>query len=377
MSLDEVQYKYALLENTNDLINIDQVKDACRHDPTYRAFHKFKCPNCHKEMYATLGALYVHHFRHNGDKCSPNGYLHSLAERIFLEEYNECLRKKEPFFVDIKVSRICNPKCVIHRNSCKELFVTKSLNLTEKYTKISVEERVDFNSYYRRPDILLESENGEQLWIEFWVHHETEDNKKKDAAIVEIRLKTEDDLLPIKEHHIRNLKDLSVSLWDYQHVISKPEECEYFQTRINPSYIPLPPKYKPQKPTLSAAPVLEIVKVKWIDLGLPSGLLWADLDGKPEECRDCMTLPAAEDIKELIQHCKQEIENGKLLITGPNGSSIVFNTGLYRLSSHTLSHNGVDIVSVFSSPSGYLNLFDDDYSARHQFRYVMNRLNVI
>lgn len=84
--------------------------------------------------------------------------------------------------------------------------------------------------------------------------------------------------------------------------------------------------------------------MKYIDLGLPSGKLWADCNVGTEDCResgDYFTydkalklqtkeeiLPSKKDFQELIDHCKwewKELTHCKgYQITGPNSASIFF-----------------------------------------------------
>ena len=375
-----VKYGYALLDGSGNLISIDQVKEACQFNPGYRTLHRFSCPHCLKGMYATLGEVYVRHFRHNGEKCKPDGYLHSLAERLFFEEYNRCLQEHVPFLIEVQVERRCSANCMIKGGKCPRRNTTKVVDLTEVYTKLSVEERVDVGDHYRRPDILLESEEGKQLWIEFWVNHETEAKKRNDAAIVEIRLKTEDDLSLIRQHHIKDDKGMKVFLWDLHNDFCEPEECD--KPYSNP-----PAKRQIAVPKRPVQPIPEPVstpgrvKVEWIDLGLPSGMLWANMDGAPENPNNA-ALPTRRDMEELKECCALENVDGQLFVTGPNGKSIVLNSVRYRLSSHTLYTNkdrfepsGTDIVTIDSLPDGYMHFFYDDISSRHHLRYVLKPSN--
>ena len=58
------------------------------------------------------------------------------------------------------------------------------------------------DEHYRRPDILIESFDGKQLWIEIWVSHETDEEKRKDGRIIEIKINSEKDLEMIRNHKI-------------------------------------------------------------------------------------------------------------------------------------------------------------------------------
>lgn len=85
--------------------------------------------------------------------------------------------------------------------------------------------------------------------------------------------------------------------------------------------------------------------MKYIDLALPSGTLWADCNvgaEKPqdygdyfnfEDAQKCGTLPTCEQWAELEQHCKLlwNLKEKQLEIVGPNGKKIILPAAGYRL----------------------------------------------
>lgn len=91
---------------------------------------------------------------------------------------------------------------LLEHYDCPEHYVNKIVDLTHEYKKISSEKCVRVDDRYRRPDILLESENGNQLWIEIWVAHETEIQKREDGRIIEIKINNEDDIEKIRQHNL-------------------------------------------------------------------------------------------------------------------------------------------------------------------------------
>lgn len=62
---EEAQYGYAILDDGKTLVGI---KDRCI-NRDFAARHKFCCPYCHSEMYATFGEVQLYHFRHKGIQC--------------------------------------------------------------------------------------------------------------------------------------------------------------------------------------------------------------------------------------------------------------------------------------------------------------------
>ena len=207
MAKDVVRYGYALLDDGNYTVSINDI------DRPFTRLHKFYCPHCRNEMYATFGETQAPHFRHNGEKCTHSKYLHDLAEHVFYEEYSKCLNKGLPFYLELRIPRPCNKACVLKDDfDCREHYLFKTFDLTKDFTLISLETRVDLESSFRRPDILLESFDGNQLWVEIWVSHETEIKKRSDGRIIEIKVENEDDLNMIRQHKIIQLTNFIIFL---------------------------------------------------------------------------------------------------------------------------------------------------------------------
>ena len=73
MSQERAKYGYALIDDTGRVIGIDTLKKEERYE------HRFHCPFCHEEMYPTFGIKQIHHFRHIGDICQHQQYLHQAS----------------------------------------------------------------------------------------------------------------------------------------------------------------------------------------------------------------------------------------------------------------------------------------------------------
>lgn len=73
-------------------------------------------------------------------------------------------------------------------------------------------------------------------------------------------------------------------------------------------------------------------KTEYVDLGLPSGTLWAKKfekkDGErlylPYEKAKSMNLPTEEQWNELQEKCRWTFESDKIYCTGPNGNCLLF-----------------------------------------------------
>ena len=206
------KYESAIRTEDASLIQIEDVEGSF-----YGRKAHFICPCCKLEMRPVLGEYNEHHFRHKGTPCKYDSYLHSLAEETFLKEYHNCLDEGTPFIIECVVPIRCNGGCVLEEDrDCKEHYVRRDIDLTKRYTKIRREKRVvTLPGSFRRPDILLESESGEQLWVELFVTHKSSDEKIREASdrnakVIEIKIPDEhcEGLKAISEHHLLQTEDI-------------------------------------------------------------------------------------------------------------------------------------------------------------------------
>ena len=341
---------YAIEDDTDRVVNIFSLsRELCNG-------HKYYCPDCHNEMYPTFGQKYVHHFRHLGAVCQKSNYLHATAEYMFLEEYNHCLNSGEPFLLELHSHVDCDNQCTERRNRiCLAHKNTTVVDLTKIYISAKREYRVQVDDHFRRPDILLTSDTGEQLWIEIWVTHETTEEKRKDGHIVELKIFNEKDLEQIRNHKLIKTTDneLAVRLFNVEfdevYIVNKemydPDDCPSFKP-IHSSYSrdrkyqPLlkKPTYKstPKKPAIPVITPLEEINldsIEWIDLGFPSGTLWAKQDyasnlNFPTAYQSYKAhLPSFAEGKELEELYREKIwdpDKRTMTYIGPNGNSISF-----------------------------------------------------
>lgn len=211
-----VQYSIAFIDGTERTINISDVSQYSNQNRQYTHEHRFICPGCGKELIAVLGSIRTSHFRHKDkeERCSYDNYLHSTAEQVFFEEYKNCLEEKRDFVVETY------PKDSIRR--------TKTV-LTDKYKIIKPEKTVFVNGHYRRPDLLLQSDEGKQLWVEIWVNHKTDDAKKKDNDILEIEITSEEDIEKIRTHKLIQKSPIS----DNVKLYLKDEDTQQVEHQVN------------------------------------------------------------------------------------------------------------------------------------------------
>lgn len=364
MSSEDVLYSTALIDGSGNTIDIDRVNDQKRADSDYIKKHSFSCPCCGLEMMAVLGSIRARHFRHFGTKCDPNYYLHSTAEQVFYEEYKKCLDEGKPFIITVFSEIRCVEDCSINnKQDCPKRFKKHTINLTEIYSKISPETKVKIDGRYRCPDLLLESDAGKQLWVEIWVSHRTEENKRKDGDILEIKIESKEDIQRIRSHNLAQKDRLDDSIRYYL-----KEECQFPEKgnskpvleNMRPVFGPIVEdpdsdlrsgQYKDTSiPLISHSGPIDNLKIsldltslkviyvagvpeyhkpakpEWIDLGLPSGTLWSkEYMGsmslnKALECFPDM-IPNPNQFEELVNSCNA-IGIHPAGFIGPNGTRL-------------------------------------------------------
>ena len=357
MKSSDIQYRYALVDVGEDLVNIDAV------DVAYRSNHSFTCPCCGKKMEAVIVTERAHHFRHSNSEeaCNYNKYLHSTAEETFYVEYKHCLEYGKPFTISVFEQLRCDPRCVADKVSCSKQGRQVQINLTEKFVSISPEKRIFVDGHYRRPDLLLESRDGEQLWVEIWVKHRTSEEKLKEGVVLELKITEENDIDKIRTHSLvqKTHSDNTIRLYSSKECLSpelhkpyigveekptfhessfiedkspkeRPQEVDHFDypKSVHPSYKPFGITHSSVfiKTDRVLVPKVSTYwksqdKPEWIDLGLPSGTLWSNnlmgimtLDEAQTQYPD--NLPTVEQVEELLTLCRQSPDYN---LVGQNG----------------------------------------------------------
>ena len=393
MSQDIVKYGFALLDNDNGkVIGIDSLSRETA------LSHKFFCPHCHGEMYPTFGPIQVPHFRHNGEKCKPDKYLHDLAEKIFDEEYLNCLESGTPFILEIHSHVVCHFECLNKRNEiCRKYQNIQTVDLTKAFTKIEKESHVTFGDHFRIPDILLSSEHYAEdihLWVEIWVKHETEEKKRAEGSILEIKVSSEADLNPIKEHRIVvSGKDNRARIFNEKFPCESILKEDLHDTTTCLDLEICPPstdrkifvRRKQVFKRKHTAPYydkpVDLSKTKWVDLGLPSGILWAKDDEDVlvtihkalQDYPD--NLPSESDAEELREFCTRHFDPAKkgMIFTGPNGNSISFKCTekymSYWLNEYESKYDFGKCFHLFPDNSFFINDKDSDKPLRIHLVY--------
>lgn len=76
-----LKYQHFALDENQNIIDIQHTEDVREQE--------YFCPHCHKEMIAKRGNIRQWHFAHKSDKCSYDKYLHSIAEMMIMDWFNQ------------------------------------------------------------------------------------------------------------------------------------------------------------------------------------------------------------------------------------------------------------------------------------------------
>lgn len=159
---------------------------------------KYYCPSCGKEMSAVLGNKVEHHFRHKGDSCSYESYLHKISKLLLKWRFDN----NPTFEISYYVTRNCpNVDCKLRSSSCKsDRIELHTVNLKECYDVCEIE-----GSYKEfRADVKLSNSDRPDavpLFLEVAVSHKCSPDKKSSGVpIIEIDVANERDVLsPLTE----------------------------------------------------------------------------------------------------------------------------------------------------------------------------------
>jgi hypothetical protein len=179
----EVKYKFAELENV-----VVDVENLSREDEN-KTKKNYRCLGCGEPIVPILGSVRRKHFRHESNTCSKETYLHKSAKLLLYEAYRNCVNSKTPFYI-IDAAIRCNHYANEYLTTCAPVD-QQNFDLTNIFSKVELETKEgDF-----RPDILLSGLNGEKLFLEIVVTHQSSPEKKESGyPIIEINIESEEDI---------------------------------------------------------------------------------------------------------------------------------------------------------------------------------------
>lgn len=200
----DVQYPFADVGEPN-LKHISEISPENRH--TY----KYTCPYCKRELRPRLGAKKAHCYAHKpGESCEMDRYIHTTAERLLKEKWD----RDEPFEIKMKVRTECKEikSCFFYKdygqNCVTEL--VKTFDLKKQYSQCIVEKK--YGEFV--PDLCLIDDTGqhEPIFIEIWSKHKNSEKKaQSNHKIIEIRLKTTEELEELPKHPITECETVTFS----------------------------------------------------------------------------------------------------------------------------------------------------------------------
>ncbi|QEC53626.1 hypothetical protein EDD80_1257 [Anseongella ginsenosidimutans] len=191
-----IQYQHAIGFN-GEVINIGDVTLETRH------VQQFSCIGCGAKMTAVLGKIRAHHFRHSGDSCSWESYLHQLGKLILQQRFDSAREFPVKYYV---------------RNGCPH-FLECRLREDHAWGRCPpVELRtIDLKQYYDtceveatyqgfKADLMLTSSEHPEwkpVFLEVAVSHNCEQNKiDSGIRIIEMDVQSESDVVrDIVESH--------------------------------------------------------------------------------------------------------------------------------------------------------------------------------
>ncbi len=183
----KVKY-YSALDEAGNLVYIDDVNVENRDQ------HIYRCPVCKGAMIPALGEKNTHHFRHDGEHCSYESYLHTIAKLRFKDAFEQ----RDKFLIRADVTNACDrfDECILRENrlitDCKDNY-KKVLNLKDIYDVCELEKKYrDFTA-----DVLLSDSQGkhEPMFLEIYVSHPCDEGKiQSGIPIIEFKINDEKDL---------------------------------------------------------------------------------------------------------------------------------------------------------------------------------------
>ena len=190
------KYRYAYDDNKT-VIDIRNVSTE------YKVNHCFYCISCGAEMVAKLGHKNIHHFAHkSGDEsCCNETYLHKLGKLLLRNKFEKSPTFEVEYLRNIECQK--QSSCPFYRSECME-HSCEAFDL-KKYYDTCIEEQSFYNY---RADLLLSDSTGkyqDTVFMEIRVTHEcTQEKQCSGQRIIEIQIKSDDDLYslinaPIKE----------------------------------------------------------------------------------------------------------------------------------------------------------------------------------
>ncbi|WP_139215956.1 competence protein CoiA family protein [Parapedobacter composti] len=161
-----------------------------------RSAQRYRCVGCGAQMTAVLGNIKAHHFRHSGDTCSWESYLHKLGKQVIKQRFDGSQTFNVKFYSHNSCPHLA--QCGIRKHHswkrCTPVEL-RTVNLKESYDTCQLE--VTYRGF--RADLMLtHSEHPERppTFLEIAVTHRCDQNKiSSGIRIIELDVQSELDLI--------------------------------------------------------------------------------------------------------------------------------------------------------------------------------------
>lgn len=167
-----------------------------------RSKQRYCCVGCGAAMTAVLGNIKAHHFRHSGETCSWESYLHKLGKQIIKQRFDDSPTFNVKFYSNNSCPHLAQCGIRKHRvwKRCTPVEL-RTVNLKESYDTCQLE--VTYRGF--RADLMLtHSEYPERAptFLEIAVTHQCDQNKiNSGIRIIELDVQSELNLIQeIKEN---------------------------------------------------------------------------------------------------------------------------------------------------------------------------------
>lgn len=214
-----IKYRYAL-SISGRVVDVFTLTPSDRRDYT--------CIACGRPLRPVMGEIRQKHFRHKEEVvCSSETYLHKLGKMLFYQVYQECLATKTPFEIEYGRPRACVAcsdygPCEFGRDMVK-------YDLTQGFSHISLE--TPDNAFI--PDLLLQNERGDKLYVEIAVtHFATESKRASGARIIELAIAEETDLQLIATRLLSEC-DAHVKFFNFRVQVQEGNFSKACKKRVN------------------------------------------------------------------------------------------------------------------------------------------------
>jgi len=184
-----IKYQNAL-DASGNIININNVKPECRKST------QFFCISCGTEMFACLGKIKQHYFRHKKEgECSQETYLHRLGKLVLKNRFDSQPHFLVKYYVQNHCPKIshCELKERYNWGDCTSKGL-KIINFKEFYD--TCEDEASYQNF--RADLMLthsEHPDRKPVFLEISVTHDCEQEKlNSKIRIIEIKVQSEIDV---------------------------------------------------------------------------------------------------------------------------------------------------------------------------------------